>query len=96
MTAVLNRLRRVQGQVAGMIAVIEDGRDCADVVLDGADLRSQFPHHRLARDDLVRRRRVAGEGVCPSAGRHDRADGQGRSDHRERATSGGAGVAVDR
>ena len=29
---VLTRLRRVQGQVAGIIAMIEDGRDCGDVV----------------------------------------------------------------
>ena len=30
--AVLNRLRRAQGQLAGVIAMIEDGRDCRDVV----------------------------------------------------------------
>ena len=30
--AVLNRLRRAQGQLAGVIAMIEDGRDCQDVV----------------------------------------------------------------
>jgi len=29
---VLNRLRRAQGQLAGVIAMIEDGRDCTDVV----------------------------------------------------------------
>ncbi|UGT67854.1 metal-sensitive transcriptional regulator [Nocardia gipuzkoensis] len=29
---VLNRLRRAQGQLAGVIAMIEDGRDCKDVV----------------------------------------------------------------
>ncbi len=29
---VLTRLRRVQGQVNGIIAMIEDGRDCGDVV----------------------------------------------------------------
>ena len=28
----LNRLRHAQGQLAGMIAMIENGRDCADVV----------------------------------------------------------------
>ena len=32
MTAVLNRLRRAQGQLAGVIAMIEAGRDCSDVV----------------------------------------------------------------
>ena len=30
--AVLNRLRRAQGQLAGVIAMVEDGRDCRDVV----------------------------------------------------------------
>ncbi|TCJ96881.1 metal-sensitive transcriptional regulator [Nocardia alba] len=32
LTQVLNRLRRAQGQLAGVIAMIEDGRDCKDVV----------------------------------------------------------------
>jgi DNA-binding FrmR family transcriptional regulator len=32
MTAVLNRLRRAQGQLNGVIAMIEDGRDCKDVI----------------------------------------------------------------
>jgi len=32
MGPVLNRLRRAQGQLAGVIAMIEDGRDCAEVV----------------------------------------------------------------
>lgn len=31
-TQVLNRLRRAQGQLAGVIAMIEQGRDCKDVV----------------------------------------------------------------
>lgn len=30
--AVLNRLRRAQGQLAGVIAMIEAGRDCKSVV----------------------------------------------------------------
>jgi DNA-binding FrmR family transcriptional regulator len=30
--AVLNRLRRAQGQLAGVIAMLEAGRDCTDVV----------------------------------------------------------------
>ncbi|MFE7972582.1 metal-sensitive transcriptional regulator [Streptomyces shenzhenensis] len=30
--AVLNRLRRTQGQIAGVIRMIEEGRDCEDVV----------------------------------------------------------------
>ncbi|MET3805345.1 DNA-binding FrmR family transcriptional regulator [Nakamurella sp. UYEF19] len=32
MTAVLNRLRRAQGQLGGVLKMIEDGRDCQDVV----------------------------------------------------------------
>ncbi|WP_299561392.1 metal-sensitive transcriptional regulator [uncultured Mycolicibacterium sp.] len=31
--AVLNRLRRAQGQLAGVISMIEEGRDCKDVVI---------------------------------------------------------------
>ncbi|BBZ66473.1 MAG: metal-sensitive transcriptional regulator [Mycolicibacterium insubricum] len=30
--AVLNRLRRAQGQLAGVISMIEAGRDCKDIV----------------------------------------------------------------
>lgn len=30
---VLNRLRRAQGQLAGVIAMIESGRDCQEVVI---------------------------------------------------------------
>lgn len=30
--AVLNRLRRAHGQLAGVISMIEDGRECGDVV----------------------------------------------------------------
>src|SRR5271170_3071446 len=32
MTDVIKRLRRAQGQVGGVIRMIEEGRDCADVV----------------------------------------------------------------
>ena len=30
--AVIKRLRRAQGQIGGVIKMIEEGRDCADVV----------------------------------------------------------------
>ncbi len=33
MTAVVNRLRRAQGQIAGITRMIEEGRDCKDVVM---------------------------------------------------------------
>lgn len=32
MTAVINRLRRVQGQIGGVLKMLEGGADCADVV----------------------------------------------------------------
>ena len=32
MASVIKRLRRAQGQVGGVIKMIEDGRDCGDVV----------------------------------------------------------------
>lgn len=32
MTAVINRLRRAHGQIAGVIRMLEGGADCADVV----------------------------------------------------------------
>jgi CsoR family transcriptional regulator, copper-sensing transcriptional repressor len=32
MTSVIRRLRRAQGQIGGVIKMIEEGRDCAEVV----------------------------------------------------------------
>ena len=32
LTSALNRLRRAQGQLAGVIRMVEEGRECADVV----------------------------------------------------------------
>lgn len=32
MAGVIRRLKRAQGQIGGVIKMIEDGRDCADVV----------------------------------------------------------------
>jgi CsoR family transcriptional regulator, copper-sensing transcriptional repressor len=32
MASVLKRLRRAQGQIGGVIKMLEEGRDCADVV----------------------------------------------------------------
>ncbi|HYK69952.1 MAG TPA: metal-sensitive transcriptional regulator [Streptosporangiaceae bacterium] len=32
MVSVIKRLRRAQGQIGGVIKMIEEGRDCADVV----------------------------------------------------------------
>jgi len=38
---VLNRLRRAHGQLAGVIAMIEDGRDCTEVVTQLAALAEE-------------------------------------------------------
>ena len=32
MTPVINRIKRAQGQLAGVLRLIEEGRDCEDVV----------------------------------------------------------------
>lgn len=32
MTSVVNRLKRAQGQIGGVIRLIEEGRDCRDIV----------------------------------------------------------------
>jgi DNA-binding FrmR family transcriptional regulator len=32
MTPVINRIKRAQGQLAGVLRMLEDGRDCEDVV----------------------------------------------------------------
>ena len=32
MTPVVNRLKRAQGQIGGVIRLIEEGRDCRDIV----------------------------------------------------------------
>ena len=32
LTAVVKRLRRAEGQIRGVIAMLEDGRDCTEVV----------------------------------------------------------------
>lgn len=33
MGAVINRLRRAQGQIGGIVRMIEEGRDCQDIVI---------------------------------------------------------------
>lgn len=32
MTAVINRIKRAQGQLAGVLKMLQEGRDCEDVV----------------------------------------------------------------
>ena len=51
--AVLNRLRRAQGQLAGVISMIEQGRDCKDVVTSSLRCRAPWtgPASRSSRPD---------------------------------------------
>ena len=53
--AVLNRLRRAQGQISGVIRMIEEGRDCEDVVtqLAAAFQISSIPTLMAVRDRTV-------------------------------------------
>lgn len=39
LTKVANRLRRAQGQIGGVLRMIEDGRDCQDIVTQLAAVR---------------------------------------------------------
>ena len=48
MSNVLNRLRRAQGQLTGLIAMIESGRDCTDIVTQLAAV-SKAPTGRASR-----------------------------------------------
>ncbi len=51
--SVLNRLRRAQGQISGVIRMIEEGRDCEDVVpqLAAASRASTVPVSRSSPPD---------------------------------------------
>ena len=57
---VLNRLRRAQGQLAGVIAMIESGRDCPDVVTQLAAVS-----RALDRAGFAMRQSLAGDGDPP-------------------------------
>ncbi|GAB3648083.1 metal-sensitive transcriptional regulator [Streptomyces sparsus] len=63
---VVNRLRRAQGQIAGIIKMIEDGRDCEDVV-------TQLAAASRALDK-------AGFAIIATGLQHCLADGDGTSD----------------
>lgn len=39
---IIKRLRRIEGQVGGVIRMIEDGRDCADIVTQMAAVSKAF------------------------------------------------------
>jgi DNA-binding FrmR family transcriptional regulator len=39
-TAIINRLKRIEGQVRGVIKMIEDGKDCEDVLIQISSAKS--------------------------------------------------------
>jgi len=68
---VLNRLRRLEGQIRGVQRMIEDGKDCADVV-------TQLSACKAALDRVGYRLVVAGMRHCAvSTGTADTADTPG-------------------
>jgi DNA-binding FrmR family transcriptional regulator len=62
---VLNRLRRAQGQLAGVIAMIESGRDCPDVVTQLAAVSRALDRAGLKIVASAMRQSLAGDGDPP-------------------------------
>ncbi len=63
---VLNRLRRAQGQLAGVIAMIESGRECAEVVTQLAAVSRALDRagFKIVANGM-RQCLVAGDGATP-------------------------------
>ncbi len=66
--AVLNRLRRAQGQLAGVIAMIESGRDCADVVTQLAAVSRALDRAGFKIVASGMRQCIAADGDAPMSG----------------------------
>jgi DNA-binding FrmR family transcriptional regulator len=62
---VLNRLRRAQGQLAGVIAMIEAGRDCAEVVTQLAAVSRALDRAGFKIVASGMRQCLAADGVAP-------------------------------
>jgi DNA-binding FrmR family transcriptional regulator len=62
---VLNRLRRAQGQLAGVIGMIESGRDCGDVVTQLAAVSRALDRAGFKLVAGAMRQCAAGEGDPP-------------------------------
>jgi len=65
MAPVLNRLRRAQGQLAGVIAMIENGRDCAEVVTQLAAVSRALDRAGFKILSSGMRQCLAGDGDSP-------------------------------
>src|SRR5665647_3493813 len=62
MGAVVNRLRRAQGQIGGVLRMIEEGRDCKDIVTQLAAVNRALDRAQAVPD------RVRGSGVSGHQG----------------------------
>ncbi|MGW1843964.1 metal-sensitive transcriptional regulator [Streptomyces sp. NPDC001966] len=71
--SVLNRLRRAQGQLAGVIRMIEEGRDCEDVITQMAAVSRALDR--------------AGFAIIATGLQHCMADGGSESEDRDRMRS---------
>ncbi len=74
-SAVLNRLRRAQGQLAGVISMIEQGRDCKDVVTQLAAVSKALD--RAGFKIVATGMRECATGITPR--RRSRTDDRGRA-----------------
>ena len=100
MTPVINRIKRAQGQLAGVLRLLEEGRDCEDVVTQLAAVSKALDR---AEAEILRGRRhranlVARIGL--TAGQHQRGDHRGKredragqEDHRRHRHQGEVGPA---
>lgn len=69
MTPVLNRVKRAQGQLAGVVRMLQEGRDCEDVVTQLAAVSKALDRAGFA---IV----AAGLAQCLAAGGPDSLDAQ--------------------
>ncbi len=62
MTVVTRRLRRAQGQIGGIITMIEDGRDCQDIVTQLSAVNKALDRAGFAMISVGLRQCLAAEG----------------------------------
>jgi DNA-binding FrmR family transcriptional regulator len=65
---VLTRLRRAQGQLAGVIAMVQDGRECRDVVIQLAAVSKALDRAGFKMVATGLRECAAGDGTTTTGG----------------------------
>lgn len=65
---VLTRLRRAQGQLAGVIAMVQDGRECRDVVIQLAAVSKALDRAGFKMVATGLRECAAGDGTTTAGG----------------------------